>query len=66
MGALDGFYTEVECTRGRGADGGVARVCEGAGLAGAEAGDVVFIPAADLEVSGTGIALDLEHGVCIR
>lgn len=47
--AFDGFEVEVEgpgC--GGGADGGVAGVGQRAGLAVAEAGDVVFVPAEGL------------------
>ena len=52
MAPFDGFDTEVEDAGGGiGADGGVAAVGEGAGLAVAEAGDVVFVAA---EVAGAG------------
>lgn len=46
MGALDGLDVEVEAAGGGvGADGGIAGVGEGAGLAVAEARHVVFIAA---------------------
>lgn len=46
MGALDDFHVEVEDAGvGGGTDGGVTGVREGAGLAVAEAGDVVFVAA---------------------
>lgn len=52
MRAFDGFHVEVEDPGfGRGADGGVAGVGEGAGLSIAEACDVVFI-AAEIFVFG--------------
>lgn len=44
MGALDGLHVEVKGARcGIRANGGIARICERAGLAIAEAGDVVFV-----------------------
>ena len=46
MRTLDCLDVEVECLLGRVlADGGVARVGERAGLAVAEAGDIVFVAA---------------------
>lgn len=44
MRALDGFDVEIEDTGGGvSADGGIAGVCERAGLSVAEAGDIVFV-----------------------
>ena len=46
MLSLDGFHVEVDGTGfGVATDGGIAGVGEGAGLAVAEAGDIVFITA---------------------
>ena len=54
MCALDGFHVEVEGAGfGGGADGGIAGVCEGAGLAVAEAGDVVLVAAEVLLFGGS-------------
>ena len=54
MRAFDGFHAEVEgACGGVGADRGVARVGERAGLAGAEAGDIVFISAERLVFGGS-------------
>lgn len=50
MGALDRFHVEVECASGGvAADGGIAGIGEGAGLAVAEACDIVFVAAEVLE-----------------
>lgn len=44
MCALDGLHVEVEgAGLGVCADGGIAGVCERAGLSVAEAGDIVFV-----------------------
>lgn len=54
MGALDGFHVEIEgagCSIG--ANRGIARVGKGAGLAVAEAGDVVFVAAKILLFGGS-------------
>ena len=51
MCTLDGLDVEVEDTGVGRADGGILGVGEGAGLAVAEAGDVVFVAA---EVLGFG------------
>ena len=46
MLSLDGFHVEVDGTGfGIAADGGIAGVGEGAGLAVAEASDIVFVTA---------------------
>lgn len=46
MLSLDGFHVEVDGAGvGIAADGGIAGVGEGAGLAVAEAGDVIFVAA---------------------
>ena len=54
MCAFDGFHVEVEGTGvGILTDCGVAGVCEGAGLAVTETGDVVFIAAEVLFFCGS-------------
>ena len=54
--ALDGFHVEVEDARfGVRPDGGIAGVGEGAGLAVAEAGDVVFVAAEVLLFGGSAV-----------
>ena len=65
---FDGFHVEVDGAGfGIAADGGIAGVGEGAGLAVAEAGDVVFVPAEVLlfgcSVCRVGVSLDVE---CLR
>ena len=62
---LDGFHVEVDGAGfGIAADGGIAGVGEGAGLAIAEAGDVVFVSAEVLlfgcSVWRVGVSFDLE------
>ena len=55
MCALDGLHIEVERSGpGVGAHGGIARICEGAGLTVAEAGDIVFVSAEVLLLGGPG------------
>ena len=54
MCPLDGLHVEVQDAGLRvGADGGVAGVGEGAGLAVAEAGDIVFVSAEVLLLGGS-------------
>ena len=54
MCPLDGLHVEVQHTSLRvGTDGGVAGVGEGAGLAVAEAGDIVFVSAEVLLLGGS-------------
>lgn len=55
MCALDGFHVEVEGAGfGVGADGGITGVGEGAGLAVAEASDIVLVAAEVLLLGGSG------------
>lgn len=62
---LDGLHVEVDGARfGIAADGGIARVGERAGLAVAEAGDVVFIPAEVLLFGGSIFGRDISFGHC--
>ena len=54
--ALDGFHVQVQgAGSGVRADGGIAGVGEGAGLAVAEAGDVVFVAAEVLLFGGSAV-----------
>ena len=60
---FDGFHVEVYCAGfGVAADGGIAGVGEGAGLAVAETGDVVFIAAEVLLFGGSGGQSDVSCG----
>lgn len=70
MRALDGLHVEVQSAGlGVGPDGGIARVCEGAGLAVAEAGDVVLVAAEVLlfggSVVGEGVSNDHVEFGCV-
>lgn len=63
MRPLNGLHVEVESAGfGVGADGGVAGVGEGAGLAVAEAGDIVLVAAEVLLFGGSGRLLRLGWG----
>ena len=60
---LDGFHVEVDGAGfGVAADGGIAGVGERAGLAVAEAGDVVFVPAEVLLFGCSGRGVDVSCG----
>lgn len=60
---LDGFHVEVDGAGFRvAAYGGIAGVGEGAGLAVAEAGDVVFVPAEILLFGCSVWRADVSYG----
>lgn len=62
---LDDLHVEVDGARfGIAANGGIAGVGEGAGLAVAEAGDVVFVPAEVLLFGGSVVRCDVSYGHC--
>lgn len=62
---LDGLHVEVDGARfGIAADGGIAGVGEGAGLAVAEASDVVFVAAEVLLFGGSISKCDVSYGHC--
>lgn len=62
---LDGLHVEVDGARfGIAADGGIAGVGEGAGLAVAEASDVVLVPAEVLLFGGSVSRCDVSYDHC--
>ena len=61
MLAFDGLHVEVDGAGfGIAADGGIAGVGEGAGLAVAEAGDIVFV-AAEVLLLGRSVSVDVSR-----
>lgn len=60
---LDGLHVKVDGARfGIGADGSIAGVGEGAGLAVAETCDVIFVPAEVLLFGGSVVRCDVSYG----